>query len=90
MKPPSPFALPLMMAELAASSWETVLRRTSMMAQGTCSTDEYARMAREKVAAMGDAVAVLARGGSQEDALKPFLRRARANAKRLRKKAVLF
>lgn len=84
MKPLSPFRVPMMLAELAVRSWETVWHRTAMMAQGTCTTDEYARMAAEKVAAMEDSMAVLVRGGSQAEAIAPFLRRARANARRLR------
>ena len=40
--------LPLMMAELTLASWETIARRTLMMAQGTCSPAEYRRMVREK------------------------------------------
>jgi len=36
--------LPLMMAELAMASWETVARRTAMIARGTCTPAEYQRM----------------------------------------------
>ena len=39
-----PLPLPLMMADLAFASWETMLRRTVMMAQGNCSPAEYQRM----------------------------------------------
>jgi len=42
---------PLMMAELAMASWETIARRTSMIARGTCSPAEYQRMIIEKAAA---------------------------------------
>lgn len=41
----------LMMAELAWASWETIVRRTVMMAQSTCSSAEYHRMLDEKTAA---------------------------------------
>jgi len=41
----------LMMAELAWASWETIVRRTVMMAQSTCSAAEYHRMLDEKTAA---------------------------------------
>lgn len=86
MKPPSPFALPLMMAELAVSSWETIFHRTTMIALGTCSPAEYTRMATEKLAATHSALAALARGGSHAEMLAPFVTRSRANARRLRKK----
>jgi len=43
---------PLMMAELAMASWETIARRTSMIARGTCSPAEYQRMIIEKAAAL--------------------------------------
>jgi len=56
------YAFPMMMARLAAASWETILRRTLMMAQGTCTPAEYRRMAAEKVAAMQFSTAALMRG----------------------------
>ena len=86
MKLPSPFALPMMMAELTVSSWETIFHRTAMMAMGTCSAAEYTRMATEKVAATQSAMAAMARGGSHAEVLAPFVSRSRANARRLRKK----
>ena len=43
--------LPLMMAETALSSWETIGHRTWMMAQGRCSPAEYQRMVVEKAQA---------------------------------------
>jgi hypothetical protein len=89
MKLPSPFALPIMVAELAMHSWETMLHRTALIVRGTCTADEFTRMAVEKVAALEDAMAALANGGSHEDLIDPFLRRARENAERLRK-SVLF
>jgi hypothetical protein len=89
MKTPSPFAVPIMVAELAMHSWETMLRRAAMMAQGTCTADEYTRMGIEKVAAIEDALAAFIRGGGQAEMIDPFLKRARENAIRLRK-IVLF
>jgi hypothetical protein len=76
----------MMMASLTAASWETIFHRTMMMAQGTCSAAEYQRMGMEKAAAMQRSMAVLMTGGSQTAVLAPFVTRARANAKRLRRK----
>ena len=74
-----------MMARLAAASWETIFRRTLMMAQGTCSPAEYHRMATEKMAAMQLSTAALMTGRGDAAILAPFVVRARANAKRLRR-----
>jgi hypothetical protein len=41
-----------MMARLTAASWETIWRRSLMMAEGTCSLAEYQRMTAEKLAAV--------------------------------------
>jgi len=81
------YALPMMMAQLSIASWETILRRTMMMAQGTCSAAEYQRMAAEKAAAVQISTAALMRGLGQTAVLAPFVVRARANAKRLRRQA---
>jgi hypothetical protein len=82
----SPFTFPMMMAELTMASWETVFHRSLMMAQGTCSAAEYQRMGLEKAAAMGSAMTALMTGRSQAAVLSPFVTRARANAKRLRRR----
>jgi hypothetical protein len=83
----SPNAVPIMqMARLAAASWETIFRRTLMIAQGTCSPAEYRRMAAEKIAAVQRSTTALLTGQSPTAALAPFVSRARANAKRLRRK----
>ena len=75
-----------MMAELAWASWETIARRSLMMAQNTCSPAEYSRMVAEKTAAALDISLVLTSPGvSAEALLKPLHSRATANAKRLRK-----
>ena len=63
------------------------MRRSLMMAQGTCSAAEYRRMVAEKVAAMQSSTAALMRGRRQAAVLAPFVSRARANVKRLRRKA---
>src|ERR1700730_5715608 len=44
-------ALPLMMTEIMLASWETMARRTLMIAQNACSPAEYKRMVIEKAAA---------------------------------------
>jgi hypothetical protein len=75
------------MANLTAASWETIFRRTLLMAQGTCSPAEYRRMTAEKVAAMQTATRALMNGRGQAAILAPFVSRARSNAKRLRGKA---
>ena len=77
---------PFMMAELAWASWETIARRSLMMAQNTCSAAEYNRMVAEKTAAMLDiSRALISPGVSAEALLKPLHSRATANAKRLRR-----
>ena len=83
----SPFALPMTMTLLAMASWETIMRRSLMMAQGACSAAEYRRMAEEKATAMQLSTAALMSGRSQSAVLAPFVNRARANARRLRRKA---
>ena len=77
----------MMMAQLAVASWETIARRTLMMAQGACTAAEYRRMATEKVAALQISTAALMLGHGHAAVLAPFVVRARANARRLRPKA---
>ena len=75
-----------MMAELAWASWETIARRSLMMAQNACSAAEYDQMVAEKTAAALDiGRALMSPGVSAEALLKPLHSRATANAKRLRK-----
>ncbi len=79
--------LPLLLAELTVASWETVLRRTAMMAAGNCSVAEYQRMVLEKTeAAQRSALAMMTLSGQRglRAAVTPWHSRARANAKRLR------
>ena len=81
--------LPVMMAELTFASWDTIARRTWMMAQGTCSPAEYRRMVREKAqAALYSGLALTASTGAVTTAalLAPWHKRATANARRLRRK----
>lgn len=83
----SPFLLPTMMVRLTMASWETIMRRGLMMAQGTCSPAEYERMAAEKLAAMQTSMLALARGRGHAEVLAPFVSRSKANVKRLRREA---
>lgn len=80
----SPFALPMLMTRLSLASWETIMHRTRMMADGTCTTAEYQRMTTEKLAAMQSSAAAMMAGRSQSAILAPFVTKARANARRLR------
>ena len=91
VKTPNPYAVlstPFMVAELAWASWETIARRSLLMAQNTCSAAEYNRMVAEKTAAVLEIGRVLASTGnvSVEALLKPLHSRATANAKRLRQR----
>ncbi len=80
----TPFALPLMWTELAMASWETVWHRTALMATGACTPAEYQRMVHEKMRAVQLSSAALMAGKQPEDVLRPFHKRATANARRLR------
>jgi len=75
-----------MTTELTWASWETIIRRTFMMAQSTCSLAEFHRMLDEKTAAALEIGGLLfsPNGTTPEDLLTPWHRRATANAKRLR------
>jgi hypothetical protein len=79
-------ALPLMMAELAMASWETIARRTAMIARGTITTAEYQRMVMEKAAALQQSAIAVMAGRGEKAALAPWHKRATANARRLRRK----
>ena len=79
-------ALPQLYSELAIASWETIVHRTMMMMNGTCSINEYQRMVMEKSEAMQHSTIALMTGGSERAVLAPFHAKARANAKRLRTK----
>ena len=83
----SSFGFPFLMARMMADSWETIWHRSMMMAQGTCSVGEYQRMVDEKATAMRRSMKALMTGQSQSAVVAPFANRARANAKRLRRKA---
>jgi hypothetical protein len=77
------------MAELALASWETIARRSLMMARGTCSPAEYSRMLREKISAAARSTSTLVRAKKiprVATLLAPWHLRATANARRLRRK----
>jgi hypothetical protein len=78
-----------MMTGLMLASWETLLRRTLLMAQNKCSPAEYRRMVREKAEAAAISGLTLAFGGGRASVkalLAPWYTRAKANARRLRSK----
>jgi hypothetical protein len=83
-------ALPLMaLTNLTLASWETIAHRTMLMAGNKCSPAEYQRMVSEKAqAAMLSGFKLFSSGGraSMTSLLAPWLSRATANAKRLRRK----
>jgi hypothetical protein len=76
-----------MMAQMTAASWETIFHRTAMMARGTCSAAEYQRMVAEKVAAMQASTLAAMTGRGHAAMVAPYLKRSRANARRLRRKS---
>ncbi len=80
----SPFALPIMMTELAMASWETIWHRTALMVNGTCTFAEYESMLSEKMGALTQSSAALFAGMEPTDVLRPYHVKATANAKRLR------
>jgi hypothetical protein len=77
---------PVLFAELALHSWETMAWRLGMIAFGTCSAGEYRRMVTEKFAAAERSMIALIglRGDVASAALAPWHRAAAANARRLR------
>ena len=81
----SPFALPMMMARLTAASLETIFHRTTLMAKGACSPAEFQRMVMEKSTAAQRSIMAAMTGKSSAAVVSPYLSRARANAKRLRR-----
>jgi len=80
-------SFPLMMAELAMASWETIARRTASMARGTLTPAEYQRMVIEKAAALQQSAVAVMTGRGKKAVLAPWHKRATANARRLRRKS---
>ena len=82
-------SLPWMMTDLALTSWETITRRSLLMAQNRCSPLEYHRMLTEKAMAVMETGFRLASAGGNApltSLLTPWLKRSKANSKRLRKR----
>ena len=78
-----------MMTDLMVSSWETIARRTLLMAQNRCSPVEFQRMMLEKTqAAMETSWRLISSNGHAPMAslIAPWLKRTKANSKRLRRK----
>ena len=84
MADPTDVPLPQMLTELAVSSWETIVRRSVMMAFGQCSAGEYASMVSEKLGAVQTSALTMLAGGTPAAILAPWHAGAVANAKRLR------
>ncbi|MBF0391128.1 MAG: hypothetical protein HQL38_00475 [Alphaproteobacteria bacterium] len=82
--------MPLLLTELALSSWETIAHRSAMMASGACSDREYRRMVEEKMRAARQSGAALMTGATGAallmGALRPWHAGATRNARRLRKR----
>ena len=81
--------LPLMMVDLMLASWETAARRMLLISKNKCSQAEYQRMVSEKTqAAMASGLKLISSNGQASivSLIAPWLSRATANAKRLRKK----
>jgi hypothetical protein len=72
------------MLSLTAASAETILRRSWMMATGTCPPSEYMRMVSEKMQAMQLSTLALMTGQGVAAVMHPWHHAARANARRLR------
>jgi hypothetical protein len=79
----------MMLTDLTLAFWETIARRTMLIAQNRCSKAEYRRMVREKAQAAMETGLRLASSGGQasiNSLMAPWYSRVTANAKRLRKK----
>ena len=76
----------MMMTELIMASWETMARRTSLIARGACTPAEYQRMIMEKAAAWQQSAMAMMTGRGKKAVLAPWHKRATANARRLRRK----
>lgn len=81
----TPAAVPVMMTELMLASWETIFHRSLLIAQGACSAAEYQRMVMEKAAAMQASSLAMMMGKGHDAVVRPYLKAARANARRLRR-----
>lgn len=68
---------------LALEAARVVETRFQMLARGSCTTDELFLMVSEKLQAMEDAKAILARGGHPELIVENYRKIVAANAARL-------
>lgn len=76
-----------MWAELVTASAETIARRVALMATGRVTPAEYRRMIDEKMkAAQQSTVVAMSPCATSQSLLAPWLRAARRNAKRLRRR----
>jgi hypothetical protein len=76
--------VPETLAELTLASWETIARRSWMIATGACSPAECGRMMLEKARAVEESSRALG-SGDLAAIFAPWHGRATANAKRLRR-----
>ena len=79
-----------MMTDLMLSSWETIARRSLLIAQNRCSPLEYNLMVLEKAqAAMETSYKFISANGQPPIAslITPWLKRSKANNRRLRKRS---
>jgi hypothetical protein len=78
-----------MMADLAVNSCDTIASRAALILTGQCTSEEYRRMALEKAEAAQASFLAMASATpwrAFEAAMTPWLRSARANARRLRQR----
>jgi hypothetical protein len=84
---PNPYLLPLMFADLAINSCDTIASRAKLILTGQCTQAEYRRMVVEKAETAQASFFALAGAspfGAFEAAMTPWLQSTKANARRLR------
>jgi len=79
-----PMRLPMIWAEMAVASWETIWHRTTLFATGQLTPEECERMVAEKMHAAEQAATAMLSGHAPELVLAPYHSRVTANARRLR------
>ncbi len=79
------FRLSMDATMLGLEAQSVIWTRVSQMALGQGSPEENLRMVTEKVAALGEAAAIIASGGTAHRVVKGYRRKVRANIKRLRR-----
>ena len=79
--------MPVMMAELAVASAQTIAHRTTLAVTGRCTHAEYSKMVVEKMTAMQQmALAAMVPGVTAMALLTPWHRAATRNSRRLGRK----